>query len=205
MIITQIQQTKRGRISVYVDGEFVFAVEQLAWQQCSLHQNDEVTEQQLTSLLESSNKLEAKRRALDLLSMRDYTSDTLTKKLAQKTDSSSAKQAVERMQELGLVDDEKYAVRYSQQLFDKGYGKRRILFELQKRRLPADAVSAALEQLDFSDDNQRALDILCRKFEVIKTEAEKRRAFSFLERCGYNYSDINYAIKEIFEPETQDF
>ena len=104
MTITEIRTTKRGRISVYVDGEYLFAVEEESWQMCLLRVGDEVDEQQLNDLLAESNRIKAKRRALNMLSSRDYTSGVLKERLAAKTDARSAEQAVERMQELGLVD-----------------------------------------------------------------------------------------------------
>ena len=205
MTVTQLQTTKRGRISVYVDGEFLFAAESDAVARSGISEGSEVDEHRLNDLLKDSRLIEAKRRALNMLSVRDYSGEQLAERLSRKTGSESAHAAVERMQELGLIDDEKYALRCALQLFEKGFAQRRIRYELQKRRLSEEVISAALEQTDFGDGADRAEELLARKVGVITTESDRRKAAAFLERCGYSYSDINTAIRRLNRAEDEDF
>ena len=165
---------------------------------CSLRVGDEVDEQQLNDLLADSNRIKAKRRALNMLSSRDYTSGVLKERLAAKTDARSAEQAVERMQELGLVDDARYAERFAQELAEiKLFGRRRIKLELQKRRIPADIIQNVMEQLDADEEAERALKLLRKKFGRIEGENAVKKAFSLLERSGYGYHDIRAALREM--------
>lgn len=205
MTVTQLQTTKRGRISVYVDGEFLFAAESDAVARYGISEGSEVDEQQLNDLLKDSRLIKAKRRALNMLSVRDYSGEQLAERLSRKTGSESAHAAVERMQELGLIDDEKYALRCALQLFEKGFAQRRIRYELQKRRLSEEVISDALEQIDFGDSADRAEELMARKIGVITTESDRRKAAAFLERCGYSYSDINTAIRRLYRAEDEDF
>ena len=205
MTVTQLQTTKRGRISVYVDGEFLFAAESDAVMRSGIAEGCEVDEQQLNELLKDSRLTEAKRRALNMLSARDYSGEQLAERLARRTGSESAHAAVERMQELGLVDDEKYALRCAFQLFEKGFAQRRIRYELQKRKLSDQVISDALEEIDFGDGADRAEQLLTQKTGVISTESDRRKAAAFLERCGYSYSDINTAIRRLCRAEDDDF
>lgn len=199
MTITEVRTTKRGRISVYVDGEYLFAVEEESWQLSGLRVNGEVDEQQLNELLADSNRIKAKQRALNMLSLRDYSSGVLKERLAAKTDSRSAESAVERMKELGFVDDERYAERFAEELCEiKLFGKRRIRLELQKKKIPAEIIGNVLEQLD-DDEASRALLLLRKKFGRIESEADSKRAFSLLERSGYGYHDIRTALREAGE------
>lgn len=198
MTITEVRRTKKGRISVYVDGEYLFAVENDCWQNCPLCVGGEVDEQQLNDLLRSSNETVARRSALNMLSARDYTSSMLTERLARKTDAQSAKAAVEQMEQLGYIDDEQYALRYCQQLLEsKLYGRRRIRFELQKRRIPNEVIQSVIEQTDWGDEAERALALLRRRFSRVDNEADRRRAASLLERSGYGYEDIRFALREM--------
>lgn len=69
----------------------------------------------------------AKERAFSMLSGREYTSSQLRDRLARHVDPEAAGQAVERMEELGLVDDDGYAERYARELSErKHYGLLRI-------------------------------------------------------------------------------
>jgi len=205
MIVTQLQTTKRGRISVYVDSEFLFAVEADALFRSGLTEGSETDEEQLNQLLRDSHLIEAKRRALNMLSSRDYSGAVLAERLSRKTGTESAHAAVQRMQELGLIDDEKYALRCALQLFERGYAQRRIHFELQKRKLSDEVISDALEQIDFGDSAERAEQLLLQKFGSISDESARRKAASFLERFGYSYSDINTAIRRLYRAEDDDF
>lgn len=204
MTVTQLQTTKRGRISIYVDGEFLFAAESDAVMRFGISEGSQVDEQLLNDLLKDSRLIEAKRRALNMLSSRDYSGELLTERLSRKTGTESARAAVERMQELGLIDDEKYALRCALQLFEKGYAQRRIQYELQKRKLSDEAVSNAIGQIDFGDGTDRAEQLLLQKFGAIRTDSDRRKAYAFLERCGYNYSDINTAVRRLYRADDDD-
>lgn len=199
MTITEARTTKRGRISVYIDGEYLFAVEEESWQLSGLRVGCETDEAKLNELLADSNRIKAKRKALNMLSLRDYSSGALRERLAAKIDSRSAESAVERMTELGFVDDERYAERYAEELCEvKLFGKRRIRIELQKRRISSDIIRDVLERLD-DDESERAKELVKRKFGRIEDEADYRRAFSLLERSGYGYNDIKTALREAGE------
>ncbi|HWP50243.1 MAG TPA: regulatory protein RecX [Clostridia bacterium] len=204
MIITDARQTKRGRISVYADDEFLFALEAEVWQLSGFNVGDEADEEQLNALLSQSREQEAKRRALNMLSARSYTAKSLTRRLAEKTGSEAARTAVSRMEELGLIDDEDYALRYARDLFNlRGFAPRRIRYELQKRGIPSDLCGLALEELDCDDLSERAAELLRARFGVLKNDADLRRAASLLERCGYAYSDIQSALRTVSELELE--
>mgnify|MGYP000919452745 CR=1 FL=1 len=199
MIITDTSRTKRGRISVYVDGEFLFAVEEECWQLSKLDVGDEVDEEQL------NREQEAKRRALNMLASRSYTAQTLTRRLAEKAGAEAAHSAVSRMEELGLIDDEDYALRYARDLFNlRGFAPRRIRFELKKRGISSDLCALAIEELDCGDLPERAAELLRARFGTLRSDADLRRAVSLLERCGYAYADIQSALRAISERELEE-
>ena len=198
MIITDARQTKRGRISVYADGEFLFAVESECWQLSGLDVGAQVDEEMLNDLLHQSRAQEAKRRALNMLSARSYTVQSLTRRLAEKTGGEAARAAVSRMEELGLIDDEDYALRCARDLFNlRGFAPRRIRYELQKRGISSELCALAIEELACDDLSERAAELLRARFGALKNDADLRRASSLLERCGYGYSDIQSALRSV--------
>ncbi len=204
MIITDARRTKRGRISVYADGEFLFAAEEESWQLSGLNTGDTVDEAQLDALLRQSRAQEAKRRALNMLSAKSYTAQTLTRRLAEKTGGEAAHTAVARMEELGLIDDEDYALRCARDLFHlRGFAPRRIRYELQKRGIPSELCALALEEIasDCDDLPERAAVLLRARFGTLENDADLRRAVSLLERYGYSYSDIQSALRAVSETE----
>lgn len=204
MIITDARRTKRGRISVYADGEFLFAIEEESWQLSGLDIGDTADEEQLNALLRQSRAREAKRRALNMLSAKSYTAQTLTRRLAEKAGGEAAREAVSRMEELGLVDDEDYALRCARDLFNlRGFAPRRIRYELQKRGISSELCALALEEIapDCGDLSERAAELLRARFGTLTSDADLRRAAMLLERCGYAYADIQSALRAVSETE----
>lgn len=202
MKITDANRTRRGRISVYVEGEFCFAVEELAWKQSGWSIGQQITPELLEQLHAESLALEAKRRALGLLSARGYTSGQLRRKLAEKTDPDAAVLAVERMEELGLLDDEDYACRFAKELFEnRRYAPRRIRLELQKRQLSGEEITIALSQFEGADWESLAQELLQSKFSSLTEDADCRRALSLLERYGYPSGIARSALRALRQAE----
>lgn len=196
MQITDLHTTKRGRISVYVDGEFVFAVDQESCQQAKLRIGQEVSLEELNELMRVSQLRAAKDKALGLLSRRSYSKSQLRDRLTRHTDEEAAHQAVERMEEIGLVDDLDYALRYARDLYHlKQLAPARIKQELRQKGIDSDIISESLEQFDEDDNIDRALAYLGRKYSSLSDEKTRKRAFAQLGRLGYSYSEIGSALR----------
>ena len=195
MTITAIRPTKRGKIAVEADGEYLCAVHPDAWAKAGFSVGDEIGAEQMSALSADSAYDEAKRKALSMLSARSYTEKTLTRRLARTCGEEAAQRAADRMTELGLLNDEDYAVRYAQELAEnRGYAARRIRFELRRRGHSREAADAAIETLSDRDDLAAAVALLRKKYRLLATDADVRRAAALLERCGYDGDVIRTAI-----------
>ena len=73
--------------------------------------------------------------ALDLLSYRDFSKKKMQERLQQKgADEEQAEEAIEKLQEYGLINDERYANRvYEGWLNKRCYGRQHLAAELSKR------------------------------------------------------------------------
>lgn len=203
MQITDLHTTKRGRISVYVDEEFAFAIDQESCLLAKLKIGQEISLEELNDLLRSSQLKAAKEKALSLLSRRSYSKGQLTQKLARHTDGDAALEAVERMEEIGLVDDLDYAMRYARDLYHlKHLAPARIKQELRQKGIDSEVVSESLEQFDEDDNIDRALAYLSRKYSDLSDEKTRKRAFAQLVRLGYSYSEVGSALR-LYDEEQQ--
>ena len=132
----------------------------------------------------------AKKRALWLLDKRDYSRAELIGKLTEKGyEETAAESAVDRLAELGFVDDARYAPIVVRHYAAKGYGARRVRQELQRRgktgelrrlaesedgaRLAAMLDQRALERAAASGDGEALRGILGT---VLRTEEGRRLA-----------------------------
>lgn len=204
MQITDLHTTKKGRISVYVDGEFTFAVEKESCQLAKLKIGQEVSIDELNELMRTSQLKVAKDKALSLLSRRSYSKDQLKDRLTRHADEEAALEAVERMEEIGLVDDLDYALRYARDLYHlKQLAPSRIKQELRQKGIDSEIISESLEQFDEDENTDRAVAYLGRKYHDLSDEKTRKRAFAQLMRLGYNYSEIGSALRLYDEDQEQ--
>ena len=59
--LTQIKETKKGRLALFLDGEFAFSLDEDTFAAAALHQDDELEDWQIEELRKKSET----RRALD--------------------------------------------------------------------------------------------------------------------------------------------
>ncbi len=200
MILTDITMTKKGRCALFVDGEFLFSAHPDIFFATGWKKGREVTVEELEELRMASEERTAKDKALDLLSYSARTSRQLYEKLARKSDPEAAAAAVERMEELGLVDDADYARRFvADKLNLKDWGLRRIEQELRAKGVDQQHIDAAIEELDY-DGAQRLAEILRRKGKALPTEQKERNALiNRWLRQGYDYEEIKAAFGRLNE------
>ena len=146
----------------------------------------------------------AKQRALWLLDKRDYSRAELLKKLTEKGYAEeTAAAAVDRLAELGFVDDARYAPIVVRHYAAKGYGARRVQTELQRRGIPKELWDAAMEEMPSQDESvDKLLRSRMRGAESTDRAALKRAADALLRR-GYAWDEINAAV-ERYRAETEE-
>lgn len=156
-------------------------------------------DEELHELLQASDAHRAKEKALYLLEHRSHSKKELTEKIARTAASREAAQAAaDRMEELGLLNDEDYARRYARELFTrKRYGPMRVKQELKIKGIAPELIDELLAEYQDEDatlENMRAL--LQKKYPGwADDEKDRRRAFAALQRLGYSYSDIRRAME----------
>ena len=99
--LTQIKETKKGRLALFLDGEFAFSLDEDTFAAAALHQDGELEDWQIEELRKKSETRRALDKAMDYLSLRDHAAGELYQKLCRKFDAHSAAYAVARAGELG--------------------------------------------------------------------------------------------------------
>ncbi len=203
MIITDVVPKRRKLSALYIDGEFALKIDTEAFLSSRFKIGEEITDEELKELIEASNEKRAKEKALWLISYRDHSKKELEDKLRRDSDEESAHKAVERMEELGLIDDEKYARRYAEELINvKHFSVRAARYKLTEKGIDRELADEILGKLD-PDPREHIAIILERKYRnSITDEKVRRRAVAALQRMGYGWSDINAVIGEYIEDDT---
>lgn len=166
----------------------------------------EITEEQLNTLLATSRYNRARERALYLLGLRDYACKELEEKLYSEADPVIAAAVVERLREVGLLDDERYAARLARSLSEvKHYPRRRIEQELRRRGISPVLAQAAVSDLE-GEDFEQALEILRRKYyNKLNDPDSRRRVTAALARRGFSYGAIRRAMDEMEMPDDEEY
>lgn len=201
MIITNAIPKRKGLSDLYIDGEFAIKIDTETFLVSKFSVGSQIDDQQLKELIESSNIKRAKEKALWLISYRDHSKKELESKVRNCSDKDSAKKAVEKLESVGLVDDEKFARNYAQQLlFVKHYSKKGAKYKLIEKGIDRDLADSVLEEIDF-DSQEHIRIIIEHKYHNLSDEKTRRRAVSALQRKGYSWSDIKAVIDEFIEEE----
>ena len=151
-------------------------------------------------LLFESDVKRAKSRALWYLSRGDLSRKKLHEKLIQGGFMPSAAiQAVERMEELSLIDDTRLAQRLYEYLSESGASKREILYKLQNKGIPSDIAKQIIEADESSESDKLQKLIKTKYASKLQNEENVKKVFAALIRKGYNYSDVREALKAYSE------
>jgi regulatory protein len=197
MTITDIVPKRKKLSAIYIDGEFALKLDTETVLASRFSAGSEITDEELKELIDSSNEKRAKERALWLISYRDHSRKELEEKVKKSADPESARKAVERMEELGLVDDEKYARRYASELLNvKHLSKRGAKYKLCEKGIDRELAETILDEFD-DDPREHIRIIIEKKYSgALSDEKTRRRCVSALQRKGYQWSDINAVLGE---------
>ena len=201
MIITDVQPRRRRLSQLYIDGEAAVKVDTETWLRSGLAVGDDIDDERLHQLLQDSAAHRAHEKALYLLEHRAHSKKELADKIARaEFDRDAANAAADRMEELGLVDDEQYARRLAQELFERRkFGARRVRQELQQKGIDAGLISVVLEEFSPETDEtvEKIRDIVERKYPAAREDEKvRRRAVAALQRYGYKLDDIFTVLRE---------
>lgn len=198
MELTAAEPRRHRLTQLYIDGEQAVKVDTETFLRSGLRPGDELTDEQLHELLQASDAHRAQEKALYLLEYRSHSKKELTEKIARTAASYEAAQtAADRMEELGLVDDEDYARRYAREMFlRKRWGPMRVRQELRQKGISSQLIDELLAEYDDADATQENIQAVLEKKYADWAEDEKvrRRAFAGLQRLGYSYGDIRAAM-----------
>ena len=196
MKITDIRPRRKGFSAVYIDGEFAMNLDTQTLLEQRIDTGRELDDEELHGLIGRSNERRAKEKALWLISYRSHSKKELRDKISRTCDREAAEKAVERMEELGLVNDRDYASRCAQTLiFTKHMSKRGAAMELRRRGIESDLIDEALDEIEV-DEREQIAAVIERKYPKIEDEKIRRRATAALQRLGYGWDDIKAVLNE---------
>lgn len=180
----------KGRFLIHLDEGTILRVSEQELIDFSLYQGKEISCEEAEELEKSAQKSQLKQKAMNILSRKSISRRDLEKKLLQiNPDHEEITRICDRLEELEMLNDERYAHQLARHYAAKGYGTRRITQEFYAHSVPREFWEQALEELD---DGSAAID----KFITQKCKGQKpdeklaKKVTDALVRRGFSWSDI---------------
>ena len=179
---------RRGRVKVSVDGGFWAELDAAVAFERGLRDGLELSEEELEEARVAGERPLAMTRALNILGYRARAEGELREKLERAGYGGATVEAVvERLGELGYIDDGEFA-RTAAREKSRKYGPRRILTDLKRRGVDEEVARGAVEE-EFAGDEE--IEAACRSAQRRyntgeRSDALARRVYGFLARRGYS-------------------
>lgn len=158
-----------------------------------LYRGRELDGAEYSKLRAASALAQTKRRAIDLLSRRSYSSKDLYDRLVQKGEEPQRTAACIRwLQDNRLLDDESYAAAVVRHYSAKGYGPARIRQELSRRGIEKELRDEALSGRP--DNTEKINAFIAARLRDPGDRDQVRKLTAALFRRGYGWEDIRAAL-----------
>lgn len=161
-----------------------------------LYAGKELPDGELAALREAAGKMSAKMRAVRIVSATSVSKKDLESRLVRKgEDPTQAREAVEWMEELRLLDDRNTAEQVVHACIAKGYGLQRAKQALYEKRIPKEYWQEALA--DYPDQQERIEAFLRARLDGDSDEKQMKRAVDALLRRGHSYGTIRHVLNNL--------
>lgn len=158
----------------------------------------EISEDQTDDLIFANDLRRARERALYLLEGRDYSYIGLYNKLEENYEDEICRMVCDKLAELRLLDDRRYAEKLCRQLFEvKKLGRFRVKQEMKMKGIPESIIAETLE--NFADEDEDAAgrleELVEKKYERYLVDRKGvMKVKNALARKGYSYAEISAVL-----------
>ena len=168
-----------------------------------LYTGKELSDVEYDALMTAAGKMSAKMRAVRIVSASSVSKRDLQERLVRKgEDPEQAKEAVQWMEDLHLVDDRNTAEQIVHSCISRGYGLQRAKQALYEKRIPKSYWDEALE--DYPDQAERIEGFLRSRLDADSDQKQIKKAIDALIRRGHSYGTIKGVLNGM-SFDTEDF
>ena len=194
---------RAGRYWITTDSGDKLALYRQTVEDFGLYTGMELSDQQWKDLQTAAGKMSAKMRAVRIVSASSVSCRDLEQRLIRKgEDPDQAREAVQWMEDLHLVNDKNTAEQVVHSCISKGYGLARAKQALYEKRIPKQYWEDALA--DYPDQLERIVSFLRTRLDEVAYDKQIKRAVDALLRRGHGYGTIREGLNRL-RLEAEDF
>jgi regulatory protein len=198
--ITDIKKQKRSdtRYSVYLDGEYSFALTDLELSTSGLRIGQELADEEVEKYQQQAGEAKTYAMGLRFLSYRPRSVYEMRSHLRRKgAETGDVDAAVARMLGAGLLDDREFVdswIRDRQALRPRS--RRMLEQELMAKGVDREDIRAALSAVD-GDSELDALAMLMERKRRLPQYAQPEKLLGYFARQGYTYDQLKKALERL--------
>ncbi len=197
MKIVEIKKDKKHTVKVTFDNGKSFNFDLDYWNNVCLHKGDEIDNDSLKHHVQESDYIRAKSRGMWFLDRADYSEKTLYEKIvAGGISGTAAARAVARLKELGLIDDERLALRLAERMSAANVSKREANAKLYQKGIPSTVIKSVMDETEFDEVSQVEALIQKKYSNKMSDKDNTQKVYAALIRKGFSYSAVRDAIKK---------
>ncbi|MBR4036399.1 MAG: RecX family transcriptional regulator [Oscillospiraceae bacterium] len=194
--ITDITKTKKGFNALFADDEFLFSVDDIVLYRNNIQIGSCFTQQELACISKQSQDTKAVDKAYTLLSTRMHSKKELYDKLLRKFEPENARYAVDKMEELGPVDDAAFAQLKAEYLLNvKKQSLSAVRLKLSSLGIDKDIIDSVLFSFELDNQIDDITRLLQTKYRSKLSAPDK--VIASLMRKGFKYGEIRQALDNL--------
>ena len=187
---------RAGRYWVTFDDGTKMALYRQTVEDFGLYSGMELTDDQMAALEKAAGQWSAKMRAVRIVSATNVSKKDLEQRLVRKgEDPEQAREAVQWMEDLHLVNDQNTAEQVVHSCISKGYGLQRAKQVLYEKRIPKEYWDDALA--DYPDQWEKIESFLRSHLDADSDEKARKKAIDALLRRGHSFGIIRQVLSEL--------
>jgi regulatory protein len=199
-------QKRRGRLNIFVDGQFVIGVGEAVAADLGLRVGREITPEKLREIAGAEEVQKALDSALGLLEVRARAKREIETRLSQKgIEESIIAIVVAKLVKLGLLDDAQFAAQWVEAKTRVGgsrpVGRRRLSSELYAKGVAKEQIADAVDVVTNADELILARAAASKKVRVVPSDREalqkeRQKLMGFLQRRGFGWETVKQVTRE---------
>ena len=199
--ITALTRQKKNvdRINVFLDGEFAFGLAEIT--AVYLKVGQELSEADIAKLQAADDIEKARETALHYIEYRPRSIAEVRKNLRGKDyDEAVVDQVVNRLAEVGLLDDQKFAAYWVEQRETfKPRSQIALRQELTQKGVDRTIIDQAVDAVDETAAAQRLAQKQANRYAHLDEATFRKKMMGYLQRRGFNYGIIQEVTIAVWE------
>lgn len=205
-VVTKIieQNNNKERVNIYIDHEFFAGVHKEVVYKFRIEEGVQVDKEKLALLIYDENLRSAKNKAFNILARTMQSEMLLRDKLSKEGyQEEIIDNVIEILKDYKMIDDEEYAKNYVRNKMNNNkYGKKRIIFELTKRKISEDIINKAISEIEDEKIYENAVYLAKKKLRSIKDKERNKiyqKLSQYLAYKGYDYEIIRKVVNAVMK------